>query len=314
MMVRAQDALADDVRRHLLAAPRSLPPKWFYDDVGSRLFDEICDLPEYYLTRAERGLLERHSGEIAAKLAGCEEVVELGSGMARKTGVLLRAISQRVSQLRYVPFDVSQAAIDASARSLRSVVPNLVIDPVLGDFEHDLSRMPLSPARPRLFAFLGSTLGNLDERRAPELCAQIAARMRPGDRFLLGVDRVKSVEILLRAYDDSAGVTARFDKNVLAVMNRLLEADFDLDRFAHRAHWNDKKSRIEMHLESLAAQRVTFRSMNASIDFDKGERILTEISRKFTRSSVEATVAPGMRVVDWIEDDGSFALALLEAR
>jgi L-histidine N-alpha-methyltransferase len=313
-MVRAQDALAEDVRRHLLAAPRSLPPKWFYDEVGSGLFDQICDLPEYYLTRAERSLLERHAHAIAQQLPGCEEVVELGSGMARKTGVLLTAIASRVPALRYVPFDVSQAAIDASARSLRSVVPSLVIDPVLGDFERDLARIPLSPASPRLFAFLGSTIGNLDERKAPELCAQIAARMRPGDRFLLGVDRVKSVDVLLRAYDDAAGVTARFDKNVLVVINRLLEADFDLEAFAHRAHWNEKKSRIEMHLESLVAQRVTLGAMNAAIDFDKGERILTEISRKFTRESVEATVAPALRVVDWIEDDGAFALVLLEAR
>ncbi|MGZ3453085.1 MAG: L-histidine N(alpha)-methyltransferase [Polyangiales bacterium] len=314
MMVRAQDSLADDVRRHLLATPRSLPPKWFYDELGSRLFDEICDLPEYYLTRAERGLLERHSRAIAEKLPGCEEVVELGSGMARKTGLLLTAIDARVPRLRYVPFDVSQAAIDASARSLRGVLPNLVIEPVVGDFEHDLARMPLSPASRRLFAFLGSTIGNLDERAAPALCAQVAARMRPGDRFLLGVDRVKSVDVLLRAYDDAAGVTARFDKNVLTVMNRLLAGDFDLEAFAHRAHWNEKQSRIEMHLESLVTQRVTLRSIAATIDFDKGERILTEISRKFTRASLEATVAPKLRIIDWIEEDGTFALALLEAR
>jgi L-histidine N-alpha-methyltransferase len=314
MTMSAQHALAEDVRRGMLTPPRALPPKWFYDDLGSRLFDEICDLPEYYLTRAERGLLELHAGAIAERIRGCEEVVELGSGMARKTGLLLAALSRHTPRLRYVPIDVSAAALEASVRSLSRLLPELVVDPILGDFEQDLDRGRLSAASPRVFAFLGSTIGNLDHRAAPALCERVAACMRGGDSFLLGVDLVKPVDVLLRAYDDASGVTARFNKNVLTVVNRVLDAEFDLESFAHRAHWNASESRIEMHLESLVQQRVRIGALGKVVSFERGERVLTEISRKFTRASVEETLRPSLRVVDWFEADGTFALVRAELR
>lgn len=308
-------ALSADVRRGLLARPRSIPPKWFYDDVGSRLFDEICELPEYYLTRAERSILVEQAANIAARSAAVE-LFELGSGSAKKTGLLLQAMAARTPHPRYVPFDISRAALEGSARALRTLVPSLQVDPVEGDMEHDLGRVPLSPSSPRLFAFLGSTIGNFDERAAPELLGTIARRMRRGDTFLVGFDLVKDVPTLERAYDDAAGVTARFNKNVLTVIDRLLDADFDLDAFAHRARYDVERARIEMHLESLRAQKVHLRALDLVIELDRGERILTEISRKFTRETVESTLREaGLSLLEWYSSPGDlFALALAEAR
>ena len=305
-------ALAEDVRRGFAARPRSLPPKWFYDEIGSALFDEICELPEYYLTRAERALLERDADEIA-RAAAADELLEIGSGMARKTGLVLAAIARRTEHVRYVPLDIAPEALAASARSIRALVPSVVVDPIVGDFEHDIPHIALSalPAR-RLWAFLGSTIGNLDEQAAPALVSTIASRMRPGDTFLLGVDLVKDVARLEAAYDDAAGVTARFNKNVLAVLNRVLDADFDLAAWTHRSHYDVARARIEMFLESQVPQQVHVRKLGLTVDFDHGERILTEISRKFTRETTESTLGQGgMRLVEWYASD-VFALALAE--
>jgi L-histidine N-alpha-methyltransferase len=309
------EALAHDVRRGLGTHPRSLPPKWFYDSVGSALFDEICELPEYYLTRSERSILERDADAIAAE-SGADELLEIGSGMARKTGLLLSAIARRVPRPRYLPFDIADSALEACARSMRAIVPSLIVDPLKGDFERDLASVGMSAAGTRrLWAFLGSTIGNLDERAAPALLATIASRMGAQDSFLLGIDLVKDPAILDAAYNDSAGVTARFNKNVLAVINRELDADFDLDAFAHRAHFDTARSRIEMHLESLRAQRVRVGALELVVDFDRGERILTEISRKFTRESIASTLSlASMRERAWYPaEDASFALVLAEA-
>jgi L-histidine Nalpha-methyltransferase len=297
-----QSQLAIDVRQGLSARPRSLPPKWFYDATGSALFDRICELPEYYLTRAERSILERDAEAI---VGDATELLEIGSGMARKTGLLLSAMVRP----RYLPFDISREAIEASARSLRAVVPSVVIDPVLGDFERDAERIPPSSGK-RIWAFLGSTIGNLDQREAPRILRTFADRMHSSDAFLLGVDLVKDVDVLNRAYNDSAGVTEAFNKNVLAVINRDLDADFDLDRFLHRAHYNVERARIEMHLESTVAQRVRIGALDMNVDFDRGETILTEISRKFTQETVQSTFAEaGLRLQQWFSGDG-FALAL----
>lgn len=297
--------LAEDVRRGFATRPRSLPPKWFYDATGSALFDRICELPEYYLTRAERGILERDAGAIMAA-SGASELLEIGSGMARKTGLLLKAMPARP---RYLPFDISSEALENSARSLRSAVPDVVIDPIIGDFERDLSAVPDARA-PRLWAFLGSTIGNLDEEGAPAMLRSFVARMNRADTFLLGVDLVKDVSVLERAYNDSEGVTAAFNKNVLAVVNRELDGDFHLDRFRHYARYDVERARIEMYLEATIAHRVRLSAIDVSIGFDAGERLLTEISRKFTRESVEATfAAAGLRLREWFFGDG-FALAL----
>jgi L-histidine N-alpha-methyltransferase len=309
------EALANDVRRGLSASPRSLPPKWFYDSVGSALFDEICELPEYYLTRSERSILAQNADAIAER-SGADELLEIGSGMARKTGLLLAALAKRVPRPRYLPFDISEAALEACARSMRAVVPSVIVDPLRGDFEKDLETLRVAAeGTRRMWAFLGSTIGNLDERAAPALLAKIASRMGRRDTFLLGVDLVKDSATLEAAYNDRAGVTARFNKNVLAVINRELDADFDLERFAHRAHFDVERARIEMHLESLVSQRVRIGALDLVVDFDHGERILTEISRKFTRETVASTLASAsMRVGAWYQaDDASFALVLAEA-
>ena len=310
--------LAADVRRGLASVPRTIPPKHFYDARGSELFDRICDLPEYYVTRAERRLLERVAPRIAERTRATA-LLELGSGMARKTGALLAALSSharvRSQATLYVPLDISVDALEASAASLLAEHPDVSVRAVVGEFPRDVARMasavPPDASRPRLFAFLGSTIGNLDETEAPALLRAVAAEMVPRDAFLLGIDLVKEPRILVAAYDDAAGVTALFNKNVLVVVNRELGADFDVASFAHEAIYDVGRERIEMHLRSLRPQRVTIASLAMSIDVDEGERIRTEISRKFTRASAEATLAAGgMALDEWFEEDGTFALVL----
>jgi L-histidine Nalpha-methyltransferase len=306
-----------DVRAGLGNVPRSIPPKYFYDDEGSRLFDAICVLPEYYLTRAEHALLARHATAIVGAMTPHEAtaLVELGSGMARKTGLLIQALSARNGPLRYVPFDISPAAIAASAGALMREHPNLSIHGVVGDFAHGLGRIALvapPSAGPRLVALLGSTIGNLDETEAPALLRDVARAMTGRDRFLLGVDLVKDERVLVAAYDDAQGVTAAFNKNVLRVLSRELEGDFDPDAFRHLARYDAARERMEMHLVSLRRQSVHLRAIDLAFELQPDEAILTEISRKFTRTSVERTLFQGtMRLQDWLTDDeGRFALAV----
>jgi dimethylhistidine N-methyltransferase len=316
---REQDRLATlsaDVRAGLGKAPRSLPPKYFYDDEGSRLFDAICDLPEYYLTRAEHALLRRHAAAIFARFAPqATALVELGSGMARKTGLLIRALSAGGGTPRYVPFDIAPAAIAASASVLLREYPNLSVRGVVGDFAHGFGRIAqVAPpsAGPRLFAFLGSTLGNLDETEAPALLRDVSRWMTGRDRFLLGVDLVKDERVLVAAYDDAQGVTAAFNKNVLHVLSRELDGDFDPAAFDHLARYDAGRERIEMHLVSRRKQSVSLRAIDFAFELERGERILTEISRKFTQTSVERTLFQGaMHLEDWLTDEqGLFALAV----
>lgn len=311
---RAHEDLAEDVRRGLLRRPRSIPPKWFYDETGSALFDRICELPEYYPTRTERGILERESERIVER-TGARELFELGSGSARKTGHLLAAIARRHGVARYRPFDISREALETCTEGILRVVPDAIVDPIVGDFEHDLRDLELPKLEGRrLFAFLGGTIGNLDERAAPNLVQAVRRLMRPGDSMIVGFDLVKDTATLEAAYDDRAGVTARFNKNVLAVINRALGADFDLGLFEHVARYDRVRSRIEMHLESKAAQRVRIRALGIEVAFARGERILTEISRKFTRTTAEGTLRDGgLRPTTWIPSpDGWFALAIAE--
>jgi L-histidine N-alpha-methyltransferase len=299
--------------------PRSIPPKHFYDDVGSALFDRICELPEYYLTRAEHRLLERHASEIVVAAGTSEALIELGSGMARKTGLLLDAMLERVPSPLYVALDISPEALDASARALLENRLTLRVRAVVGDFQYDLGRAAKAAAHmagPRLFAFLGSTIGNLDEHEAPALMRAIAREMRPEDAFLLGTDLVKDVHVLHAAYNDRAGVTARFNKNMLTVLNREMGANFDPDQWDHEASYNTRHARIEMHLRAKSSNMVTIEELGLAVRFAEGERILTEISRKFTRRSVEEMLeAGGLRLVRWFSgDDGAFALALAKRR
>ncbi len=307
-------AMAREVRAGLSRNPRAISPKYFYDAIGSDLFDAICELPDYYVTRSERALLEEHADSIVG-LAGARALVEIGSGMARKTSLLTKALCDRNASPIYIPFDIAPEAIDASARALLDLHPRLRVRGVVGDFGRDFGRLAVHapPADgTRLFAFLGSTIGNLDEEAAPALLRSVADIMVPADRFLLGIDLVKNSRILNAAYNDSQGVTAAFNKNVLRVLSRELDGEIDEAAFEHLAFYNEPLQRIEMHLVSTRAQPLTLRAADVRIDLGGGERILTEISRKFTRASAERTlIGGGMELLEWIPDaQGMFALCV----
>jgi L-histidine N-alpha-methyltransferase len=314
----ARAAIARDARAGLSRPPRSIPPKYFYDERGSRLFDAICELPEYYLTRAETSLLRRHADDIIAR---CEAtaLVEIGSGMARKTSLLIESLCARTSSPRYVPFDIAREAVEASGQHLLERYPRLRVCGLVGDFGDGLSQLPAAaPASggPRLFALLGSTIGNLDEGAAPELVGEIAKLLTERDAFLLGVDLVKDETVLNAAYNDARGVTAAFNKNVLRVLSRELDGDFDERAFDHLAFYDRERQRVEMHLVSRRRHIVRLRAIDLRIEFAAGERMMTEISRKFTRGSVERMLAlGGMRLREWlVGDDGAFALCLAGKR
>jgi L-histidine N-alpha-methyltransferase len=308
--------MAREVRAGLLKSPRAISPKYFYDAAGSKLFDAICDLPEYYVTRSERALLEEHADSIVG-LSGAHALVEIGSGMARKTALLTQALCKRHLSPIYIPFDIAPEAIDESARVLLDSHPRLRVRGVVGDFGRDFARLAIHAPPldgPRLFAFLGSTIGNLDQDAAPALLRSISEIMVPADRFLLGVDLVKDANVLNAAYNDAQGVTAAFNKNVLRVLARELEGDIDEAAFEHLAFYNEPLQRIEMHLVSTRSQTMTLHKADLRIDVGAGERILTEISRKFTRASTEQTLTGGgMELLEWIPDAGA-AFALCVAR
>jgi L-histidine N-alpha-methyltransferase len=311
--------MAREVRAGLNRPPRSIPPKYFYDDAGSRLFDAICDQPEYYVTRAERALLVTHADAIVESTR-CASLVEIGSGMARKTGPLLRSMCLRSAAPLYVPFDIAPEPIRESATTLLAAHPTLRVRGVVGDFMDGFAGLSAgAPATrgPRLFAFLGSTIGNLDEREAPALLDSIARVMTAQDRFLLGVDLVKDVRVLHAAYNDARGLTAAFNKNVLRVISRELDGDIDADAFEHLAYYDAERQRIEMHLVSARAQCLTLRAADVCAPLVAGERVLTEISRKFTRADTQRMLQQGgMQMLEWIVDpetSQSFALCLASA-
>ncbi len=296
-----------DVGRGLTSTPKELPPKWFYDDRGSELFDRITRLPEYYPTRREWEILRREAGHIAD--FGAEIFIELGSGTSEKTRTLLDAMVG--SGLRtYVPFDVSEGMLSRQARSLVDEYPDLRVHAMVADFEHHMGTWP-SGGR-HLVAFLGGTIGNLDPGERKEFLAELVSHMAPGDGLLLGTDLIKDPGRLVAAYDDAEGVTASFNLNVLRVINRELHADFDPDRFAHRAHWNTAEHRIEMYLDSLVDQRVTVRDLGLEVEFAAGEAMLTEISTKFDRAELSEELSrAGLRLEHfWTDDAGDFALSL----
>ena len=308
---RYLDALRADVRAGLTAVPKTLPPKYFYDARGSELFDEITRLPEYYLTRAETSILRRHSADIAA-LSRCESLVELGSGTSAKTRVLLRALLDGGTLREFVPFDVDPAVLTEASDALAAEFPGLAIAPFVGDFEHDIGAVPGQGRR--TIAFIGSTIGNLEPGVRAGFLAQVGAALRPGDTFLLGTDLVKDAGRLLRAYDDAAGVTAAFNRNVLVVVNRELGADFDVEEFRHVALWDAENEWIEMRLRAERARQVTIADLDLVVSFAAGEELRTEISAKFRRERIEAELAAaGMRIVRfWTDQDGDFGLTLAE--
>ncbi|HXW45339.1 MAG TPA: L-histidine N(alpha)-methyltransferase [Streptosporangiaceae bacterium] len=302
--------LRADVRAGLTATPKALPPKYFYDERGSELFDEITRLPEYYLTRAETEILRDRAAEIAS-VSGCESLVELGSGTSAKTGILLRALRESGTLREFVPLDVDPAVLADATGVLQAKYPGLRIEPFVGDFERDLGAIPAGAGR-RMIAFIGSTIGNLEPEARGTLLSQIAAVLRPGDTFLLGTDLVKDAGRLWRAYNDSAGVTAEFNRNILRVINRELAADFDVDEFEHVAIWDEANSWIEMRLRSARDQTVTVGDLGLTVQFAAAEEMRTEISAKFRREQVRAELAvAGLETVRfWTDRGGDFGLTL----
>ena len=309
-------SLRADARAGLTATPKSLPPKWFYDAQGSALFEKITELPEYYPTRAERGILRAVSPEIASA-SGARVLVELGSGSSEKTRLLLSALRSRGTLRSYVPVDVSESALVLAGDALAAEYPGLEVHAVVSDFEESLGLpAPDGPggggAGPRLVAFLGSTIGNMVPSQRAAFLSRVRSQLRPGDTFLLGTDLVKDPAVLVAAYDDSAGVTAAFNKNVLAVLNTELGADFDLDAFDHVAAWDADHEWIEMRLRSTASQRVRVRDIGLTVEFAAGEEMRTEVSAKFRRSGVEAELAAaGFAMRSWWTDAAAqFGLSL----
>lgn len=302
-------ALRADVLAGLSAEPKSLPPKYFYDARGSELFDEITRLPEYYPTRAETVILRAHADEIA-KLSQARTLVELGSGTSAKTRLLLRALSDAGTLGRFVPFDVDPAVLTEAAQLISADYPRLAVEPVVGDFEEHLTLLPGGDRR--MIAFLGSTIGNLEPRPRGRFLRHISSVLRPGDTFLLGTDLVKDAGRLQRAYDDSAGVTAEFNRNVLAVVNRELGADFDPSAFEHVALWDAEHEWIEMRLRSSREQHVQITDLGLRVRFAAGEEMRTEVSAKFRPEGVAAELARvGLRIVQfWTDPDGDFGLSL----
>ncbi len=306
------EELRTDVRAGLTASPKTLPPKYFYDERGSELFDEITRLPEYYPTRAETEILRQRAAEIG-ELSRCESLVELGSGTSAKTGFLLRALTGTGTLREFMPFDVDPAVLSDATQTLTAQYPGLRIEPFTGDFERDLGAIPDAIGR-RMIAFLGSTIGNLEPAARAGLYREVAAALRPGDTFLLGTDLVKDVGRLRRAYDDSAGVTAEFNRNVLRVINRELGADFDVEEFEHVALWDAANEWMEMRLRSRREQRVTITDLALTVSFAAGEEMRTEISAKFRRDGIRAELAAaGFQTMRfWTDPDGDFGLTLAD--
>lgn len=306
--------LAEETARGLGEQPPWIPPVWFYDEVGSKLFDQITRLPEYYPTEAERSILRRHSAHIAS-ITGARTLVELGSGTSDKTTLLIDYLVDAGTLREIVPFDVSADVLRASARTLAATYPGVAVRAVVGDFHRHLGHVPSGSST--MIAFLGSTIGNLDPAQRSTFLTGVADALEPGDWFLLGTDLVKPLDVLLTAYDDPDGVTAEFDLNALEVMNRELGADFDKLSFTHRACWNAEESRIEMHLVAASPQVVSIAGLgDMRLVMDRGDHIRTEISTKFTPEGIASELAAaGLPTVEsWFDDDNRFMVSLARRR
>ncbi|MGH7998168.1 MAG: L-histidine N(alpha)-methyltransferase [Brasilonema sp.] len=329
-----------DVVKGLTQKPKSLPPRYFYDDFGSDLFEQICDLPEYYLTRTETAILQQHAGEIAQIIGSCE-LVELGSGSSTKTRILLDAYHQFGYSLRYVPIDVSAGILESSARALLADYSTLQVHALAGTYEMALTHLEPTQFPTRMICFLGSSLGNLNPQECDVFFSQITDALEVGEYFLLGIDLQKPKHLLEAAYNDSQGVTAAFNLNMLQHLNRQFEGNFDTTQFEHWAFYNETENQIEMHLRSMrsaesssaspaggatqtlsrgaqtplgVSQTVQLRSLNLNIHFEAGETILTEISRKFDLNSIQQELkAKGLVPQSvWTDPNQWFALLLCQ--
>ena len=304
---------AEEVAEGLLSEPKTLPCKLFYDAAGSAIFEEITDLPEYYLTRTELAILRDHSDEMA-RVIGPVTVVELGAGTATKTGTLLEALARRQMRVSYVPVDISPAAL-REARDRVSQLGSISVRPVVADFSEGFGFLKNIPGR-KLVLYLGSSIGNFTPTEAVNMLLQIRAELEAEDALLLGTDLVKDKSILVPAYDDAQGVTERFDKNILCRLNKELGANFDLDSFHHIALWNKRQSRMEIYLESLRPQNVVLGALNLRVRFAEGERIHTENSYKYTMKMVrEMLTSSGFALErSWYDERKWFALHLASVK
>jgi len=306
----------NDVIKGLTKYPRAIAAKYFYDDLGSKLFEQICELPEYYPTRTEAVILQSYAAEIAAITGSCE-LVELGSGSATKTRILLDAYQNLKYPLRYIPIDISAGILETSAFDLLNDYPTLEVHGLVGTYELALQR--LHSFKPhhlstRLVAFLGSSLGNLNPQECDRFFEQITGALQAGDYFLLGIDLHKAKEIVEPAYNDAQGVTAEFNLNMLRHLNYRFNGNFDLTKFRHQAIYNDYARQIEMYLQSQVAQTVNLRSLNLSINLEAGEKILTEISRKFDLATLQQDLSnKGLKPIKtWSDSQQWFGMILCQ--
>jgi len=307
--------LAEDVRKGLSAHPKRFLPKYFYDELGSQLFEAICLLPEYYLTRAENEILERYSDEIVASIAGQKTLVEMGSGSASKTRLIIEALLRRQSELLFMPVDISATALESSSRILLQSYPRLKIEAYAADYFAGLAELGKKP-RPRTLAlFLGSNISNFDLDEALRFLRALRSVLQKGDALLLGADLKKDPAILEAAYNDALGVTSAFNLNVLARINRELGGTFDLRAFKHKAFYNEAIGRIEIYIESLADQRVRIEKLDLEIEFAAGELIHTENSYKYDKTSIaQLAVATGFELSHtWLDSQERFSSNLLLA-
>lgn len=319
-VAEALDPIALSVRTGLLAQQKTLPPWLFYDEAGSLLFEQITELPEYYLTRTERALLMQHADEILTEIVSAVTIVELGAGTASKTGILLRAAAASQQSLLYQPIDVSSSALEEARSNLQASVPGLIVRPRIANYVTEPIRIERPLDHGILAMYIGSSIGNFSPEEAQGILANLRSHMSSDDHLLLGTDlapgRHKSVDSLVAAYDDAAGVTAAFNLNMLARLNRELATDFQLDNFRHRAQWNREQSRMEMHLESLVDQTVSVPANSSgpgfAVEFLQGETIHTENSYKFTEASISDLLeGAGFSVVKMFKDgEERFAVTL----
>jgi dimethylhistidine N-methyltransferase len=313
----ASTPIAVEVFTGLTGEPKTLSPWLFYDEAGSRLFEEITELPEYYVTRTERKILAEHADEIVSAAAGGRDLsmIELGAGTATKTGLLLSATVRLQGSVTYYPIDVSQSALDEARSRLEAELPEVTVEPIVADYTEGMRQNSSVQSGRRLVLYIGSSIGNFSPEDAVEVLRGVRAQLSPGDCLLLGTDMVKDAQTLHEAYDDAAGVTARFNMNVLTRINRELEGNFDLRLFRHQARWNAQQSRVEMHLESLLAQKIAIRALDLEVRFLAGETIHTENSYKFTDESVlELLTRAGFRLrQQWSDADKWFTVYLAAA-
>src|SRR5947209_1234900 len=303
--------IAEEVLQGLSATPRQLPPKLFYDAEGSRLFEQITELPEYYPTRTERAIFQAYAPEIVAQAGNNLTLVELGAGSASKTRILIEALARKQLRVGFYPIDVSVAALKDAVTGLNGHLRHLRVRPIVADYSHSLPQLSALPGR-KLVLFIGSTIGNFEPEEAVQFLSRVRASLGPGDALLLGFDLVKGPDLLHAAYNDAQGITAQFNKNVLARINREAGGHFDLNAFEHVAFWNPAKSRIEMHLESKVEQDVLIDDLSKAFHFDVGERIHTENSYKFTSSSIRDLLSKsGLRLERCWRDEKDWFAAVL---